>query len=77
MRTVNVHEAKSSLSALLVEVEERGEVVVICRAGKPVAELRRVARATDRLAPHPVGSRVELRDDPMAPLDPEDWGGLA
>lgn len=36
--TVNVHEAKSSLSRLLEKVES-GERVVIARAGKPVADL--------------------------------------
>lgn len=36
--TVNVHEAKTHLSKLLEQVE-RGETVVIARAGKPVAEL--------------------------------------
>lgn len=35
---VNVHEAKTNLSRLLEAVED-GEVVVICRHGKPVAEL--------------------------------------
>lgn len=38
VRVVNVHEAKSSLSRLLEQVE-RGEHVVIARAGKPVADL--------------------------------------
>jgi prevent-host-death family protein len=38
MKMVNVHEAKTSLSALLAEVE-RGEEVVIARNGKPVATL--------------------------------------
>jgi len=36
--TVNVHEAKTQLSQLLVRVE-LGEVVTIARAGKPVARL--------------------------------------
>jgi prevent-host-death family protein len=36
MRQVNVHEAKTSLSRLLEEVEA-GEKVVIARAGEPVA----------------------------------------
>ena len=35
---INVHEAKSHLSAVLARVE-RGESVVIARAGKPVARL--------------------------------------
>lgn len=38
MRQVNVHEAKTSLSRLLEEVEA-GERVVIARAGEPVAVL--------------------------------------
>jgi len=36
--TVNVHEAKSTLSKLLERVEA-GERVVIARAGRPVADL--------------------------------------
>lgn len=35
---MNVHEAKTHLSRLLEQVE-RGEHVVIARAGKPVADL--------------------------------------
>ena len=38
MTTVNVHEAKTNLSKLLVKVEA-GEEVVIARSGKPVARL--------------------------------------
>lgn len=37
-KIVNVHEAKTKLSALLALVE-KGEEVVICRANKPVARL--------------------------------------
>lgn len=37
-RTVNVHEAKTTLSKLLERVAA-GERVVIARAGKPVADL--------------------------------------
>ena len=35
---INIHDAKSKLSALLISVEN-GEDVVIARAGKPVARL--------------------------------------
>lgn len=38
MIIVNVHEAKTSLSKLLVQVES-GEHVVIARSGTPVADL--------------------------------------
>ena len=37
-KTVNIHEAKTHLSRLLGRVE-RGEEIVIARAGRPVARL--------------------------------------
>jgi prevent-host-death family protein len=45
MKMVNVHEAKTTLSRLLEDVE-RGERVVIARNGQPVAELTAIARPT-------------------------------
>lgn len=74
MLTVNTHEAKTRLSALLQRVEA-GEVVVICRNGKPVAEIRAVAKDPDPLRKHPVLSKIRFREDPMKPLAPEDWPG--
>lgn len=46
--TVNIHEAKTHLSRLLAQVE-RGETVIIARAGKPIAELTAVKRPKVRL----------------------------
>jgi prevent-host-death family protein len=40
MITANMHEAKSRLSELVKSVEETGEIVVLQRNGKPVAEIR-------------------------------------
>ena len=40
MKTVNIHEAKTHLSRLVDEVE-RGEPIVIAKAGKPKAKLVR------------------------------------
>jgi prevent-host-death family protein len=45
--TVNVQEAKTRLSELLVRVEH-GEEVVIARAGRPVARLQPVEKAQPR-----------------------------
>ncbi|MBV9249294.1 MAG: type II toxin-antitoxin system Phd/YefM family antitoxin [Acetobacteraceae bacterium] len=47
MKTVNVHEAKSTLSALLAEIE-RGEEIVIARSGVPVAKLVRITAPVQR-----------------------------
>ena len=47
MKTVNVHEAKTTLSALLAQVEQ-GEEVVIARNGEPVAKLIRYQPSRSR-----------------------------
>ncbi len=77
MRSVNVHQAKTTLSALLAEVEDHGEVVLICRNGKPVAELRAVQKRRGRLATRADLAAIAFHDDPVAPLEPADWGSLA
>jgi prevent-host-death family protein len=45
VKIVNVHEAKTTLSRLLDEVE-RGETVVIARNGQPIAELTALKKPT-------------------------------
>jgi len=73
MIIVNTHEAKSKLSALLAAIEENGEVVVICRNGKPVAEMKAASAAPpNRLAPDP-SLYVELSYDPTEPVTEEEW----
>jgi antitoxin (DNA-binding transcriptional repressor) of toxin-antitoxin stability system len=70
-----MHEAKSRLSELVRAVEE-GEVVVLCRDGEEVAEIRRrVKRRRVRdLTPDP-RLKVEYAPgyDPSEPLDAEEW----
>jgi prevent-host-death family protein len=43
MKYVNTHEAKTQLSKLIAAVR-KGEEVVICQAGKPVARLTAIER---------------------------------
>lgn len=74
MKVVNVHEAKSTLSSLLAEVEE-GEEIVIARNGKPIAKLSRV-EPVPRREPGILRRLPEWRDfkyDPavFAPLGEE------
>ena len=47
MKVVNVHDAKSTLSALLSEVEN-GEEITIARNGVPIARLVAVRSRIDR-----------------------------
>lgn len=73
MITVNMHEAKTRLSALVKMVEEGETSVVICRNGKPVAQLEKPKQADmGRLKPHPTLSKVILNYDPTEPLQPDE-----
>jgi len=76
MITVNMHEAKTKLSELVKAVEERGESVVLCRHGKPVAQITRPpahGRKFDRLKPHPKLSRIQIKYNPLETLQPDEW----
>jgi prevent-host-death family protein len=57
--TVNIHAAKTRLSDLVARVE-KGERIMIARAGKPVAQLVPVAKTRRRGLPP---------DDPLLNLD--------
>ena len=69
MTTVNVHEAKTQLSRLLLQAEA-GETVVIDRAGKPSAQLVPIDAQHEGLKP-PGAMREQIRigADFDAPLD--------
>jgi prevent-host-death family protein len=76
MVRVNIHEAKTHLSRYIERVEH-GEVVVICRHNKPVAELRVVAE--DAPVARPVArkegllkGRVSWIPGAFAPMNEED-----
>lgn len=73
-KTVNIHDAKTQLSRLIAQVE-RGERIVIARAGTPVAELRPYREAKKRSRPldDPL-LRVEeyCYDGPIGPTTNED-----
>ena len=73
MIKVNTHEAKTRLSELLAAVEDRGELVRICRNGKPVADLRPVRASPAPLRKSRRLSRVRFHEDPSLPLTQEDW----
>ncbi len=72
MKIVNVHEAKTKLSALLAEIERTGEKVLICRNGKPIADLL-PHRKRNRLEPHPVMGQIRINYDPVEPLSEDEW----
>jgi prevent-host-death family protein len=69
MREVNVHEAKTHLSQLLVRVAQ-GEEIIIARAGKPVARLVPVEPKSPRVLGQDRGL-FEVPEDFNAPLPDE------
>jgi prevent-host-death family protein len=70
MRIVNMHQAKTHLSRY-VEEAERGEEIVIARAGKPVARLVPLkARPRGRRLGLLEG-RIPIAEDFDAPLPPD------
>jgi prevent-host-death family protein len=75
-KVVNMHEAKSTLSRLVEEVEA-GEEVVLARAGKPVARIVPIRVAKRRRLGRWKG-KVHMSKDFDAPLSAEDvaaWEG--
>ena len=69
MHEVNIHEAKTHLSRLLMRVAQ-GEEIVIARAGKPIARLVPVEPKARRILGRDQGL-FEVPDDFNAPL-PDD-----
>ena len=72
MKTINVHDAKTRLSGLLAEIEKNGKRIVICRNGKPVADLvphhREVSMAPDKKL-----GAIKVKYDPTEEASDTDW----
>jgi prevent-host-death family protein len=74
MKTVNIHEAKTNLSALIAAVEA-GEEVVIARANKPVVKLVAMETKPVQRIPGLHKGEFYMADDFDAPLPDEFWLG--
>ena len=64
---VNIHEAKTHLSKLLVRVRE-GEEVIIAKAGKPIARLVPMREKPLRRTPGSAKGKVSIAPDFDEPL---------
>ena len=66
--SVNMHEAKSTLSQL-VKRAESGEDVIIARNGVPVVRLTRIKPSKNKLPWGLLKGKIWMSDDFDAPLD--------
>jgi antitoxin (DNA-binding transcriptional repressor) of toxin-antitoxin stability system len=72
VKTVNVHDAKTRLSALLAEIEKSGRRIVICRNGEPVADLVPHQREVSMAADKKLGA-IKVNYDPTEEASEADW----
>jgi antitoxin (DNA-binding transcriptional repressor) of toxin-antitoxin stability system len=72
MKTINVQEVQSRLSSVLTQVETKGESFLICRNGKPVADLVPHTKKS-RLKTDPLLRKVKISCDLTKPLTEEGW----
>ena len=70
MDPINIHSAKTQLSKL-IEAAERGEEVIIARAGKPVAKLVALQNQKPARKAGSMNGRFEVPDSFFEPL-PQD-----
>ena len=73
MISVNIHEAKTQLSRLLVQVETNHECVMVCRNGKPIAQIIPMPKVLNPLILHPELQGVQFHYDPLEPLADDEW----
>ena len=81
MQTVNIHEAKTHLSQLL-EAVEKGEDIIIARAGQPIVALTAYKPPRNKIAPPgSMKGQIWMADDFDDPLEHlfdvlkgDDWG---
>ncbi len=75
MKTVNIHEATTQLSRL-VEAACAGKPVVLARAGKPVARLVAIDKATKPRTPGALKGRIRIGagwDQPLSAPELARW----
>ncbi len=76
MKTYNISIAKAKLSQILSEVQRTGETIVICKNGKPIADIVLHEQRHGRIEPHPLMKNIDINYDPTEPLNEDEWGEI-
>lgn len=66
-KTINIHEAKTNLSKLIVRVSN-GEEIIISKAGNPVAKLVPIATKKKKRVPGSAKGKIKISDDFYKPM---------
>ncbi|MFM1859285.1 MAG: hypothetical protein RL133_785 [Pseudomonadota bacterium] len=76
MQTIQISEFKAKCLSLVDEVANSGEILVVTKNGRPVAEVHPYSggRTSSPFGLHP---GLKVLGDVVAPLDPDDWDALA
>jgi prevent-host-death family protein len=76
MPTIQASEFKARCLALMDDVASKGEIWVVTKNGRPVAELHpyRGGRSGSPFGLHP---KLEIRGDVIEPLGDSEWKALA
>lgn len=72
-KRVNIYDAKAQLSKLIAGTEKDGQTVIICRNGRPVAQLIPYREISDPLEQDPRLAGAVYYVDPCAPVPEDDW----
>lgn len=74
MKIINIDEEKFNFSTILVDLEKNGQRVIICRNGKPVAELvPHSPKKRGRIEIDPLLSQVKINSDLTDPITEDQW----
>ena len=74
MVTINLYQAKTQFSRLVAAVEKQGERIVVCRNGRPVADLvPHTTIAYNNLDPDPLLVGARFLGNPSSPVEVGDW----
>lgn len=73
MLLFNIHDAKSNLSGILADVESKNEVVMLCRHGKPVAQIIPIQPLGSALKHSAKLGKIKLNYNPLEGLAADEW----
>ncbi|MEE4357405.1 MAG: type II toxin-antitoxin system Phd/YefM family antitoxin [Desulfococcaceae bacterium] len=74
MKSLSIDQGSPDIFTILDEIEKNQEIIVIYRNGKPVARISPYERkASKRITPHPLMSRINISYDPTETLTQDEW----